>query len=107
MNALNEMLKAFKSAEMQVLYVADKPESRHIQNGENHLSELFEHTKLEFNYINSSSPINGIIDFIESHETDILCLVKHHHNIVYRLFTRSTVNQVMNKSVKAILVLHE
>jgi len=44
---------------------------------------------------------------VEKNNTDILCLVKHHHNIVYRLFNRSTVNQVMNKSVKAILVLHE
>lgn len=47
------------------------------------------------------------MDFIETDSTDMLCLVKHHHNIVYRLFTKSTVNQIMNKSVKAILVLHE
>jgi hypothetical protein len=47
------------------------------------------------------------MNFVVSNEIDILCLVKHHHNVVYRLFNRSTVNQVMNRSVKAILVLHE
>lgn len=108
-NALNEIVKAFGSEKMQVLYVAEKTDTgaHHIQTGEAKLRELISHTELEFNYINNSSAINGIMEFIESHETDMLCLVKHHHNIVYRLFTRSTVNQVMNKSVKAILVLHE
>ena len=106
-NALNEMVRAFGSEKMNVLYVAENPDDKHIQSGEARLSQLITHTELEFNYISNSSPLNGIIDFIESHETDILCVVKHTHNIVYRLFTRSTVNQVMNKTVKAILVLHE
>lgn len=106
-NALNEMVKAFGPAKMQVLYVAEKPDEKSVQTGESKLKDLVKHTELEFNYISNSSALNGIINFIESHETDMLCLVKHHHNIVYRLFTRSTVNQVMNKTVKAILVLHE
>jgi len=106
-DALNELITALGSEKMQVLYVADKPDDKHISTGEARLRDLIPNTELEFNYISNSSAITGIMDFIESHETDILCLVKHHHNIVYRLFTRSTVNQVMNKSVKAILVLHE
>ena len=107
-NALNEMVLAFGSQKMQVLYVGEKSEVKYVETGESRLKELIKHTELEFNYINQSSTINGIMDFIEKHrETDILCLVKHHHNVVYRLFNRSTVNQVMNKSVKAILVLHE
>jgi nucleotide-binding universal stress UspA family protein len=105
--ALNEMVKAFGSAKMQVLYVADKPDEKQLHVWESRLKDLIIHTQLEFNYIQNSSALNGIMAFIESHHTDMLCLVKHHHNIVYRLFTRSTVNQVMNKSVKAILVLHE
>lgn len=106
-NALNEMVKAFGSGRMQVVYIAEKSETVHVDTFESKLKGLIKHAELEFNYISDSTPLNGIIDFIESHETDILCLVKHHHNIVYRLFTKSTVNQVMNKSVKAILVLHE
>jgi nucleotide-binding universal stress UspA family protein len=106
-NALNEMVLAFASEKMQVLYVGEKTEVKHVETGESKLKELIKHTELEFNYINESSTLNGIMDFIEKNNTDILCLVKHHHNIVYRLFTRSTVNQVMNRSVKAILVLHE
>jgi nucleotide-binding universal stress UspA family protein len=106
-NALNELIKAFDSKKMQVLYVADKPDDKRIAAGEDKLRKLIPRTELAFNYISNSSTLNGIMAFIDSDHTDILCLVKHHHNIVYRLLTRSTVNQVMNKSVKAILVLHE
>lgn len=106
-NALNEMVKAFGSAKMQVLYVAEKSEHKNIETNEEKLKELIKDANLEFNYIEESRPLNGIMTFIESNETDILCLVKHHHNIVYRLFNRSTINQVMKKLVKAILVLHE
>lgn len=106
-NALNKMVKAFGPAKMQVLYVAGKPEGKAILIGESKLKDLIKHTKLEFNYISNNSAINGIINFIASNETDILCLVKHQHNIIYRLFTRSTVNQAVNKTVTAILVLHE
>ncbi|HCN84638.1 MAG TPA: hypothetical protein DIT07_13620, partial [Sphingobacteriaceae bacterium] len=106
-SALNEMIKAFAPAKMQVLYVAEKLDPNRIQVGESKFTTLIQHTELEFNYIQDTSTLNGIMAFVESHSTDMLCLVKHHHNIMYRLFTRSTVNQVMNKSVKAILVLHE
>ena len=106
-NALNEMLKGAVSQKMQVLYVAEKSDASHIQTGEEVIRSLFPNIGIDFNYINDSSAPNGIMDFIRSNHTDILCLVKHHHNIIYRMFTTSTVNQVMNKSVKAILVLHE
>jgi len=106
-NALNEMLKAFGSDKIDVLYVSEKDEAKNVETGEKRLRDLFKHTQLEFNYISASRPLNGIMDFVETKETDILCLVKHHHNVLYRLFNRSTVNQVMNRSVKAILVLHE
>lgn len=105
--ALQEMLKASGSKKMQVLYVAEKSDDVHIQTGEQSIKYLLPDTQIDFNYIKHNSAPNGIMDFIEQNHTDILCLVKHHHNIIYRLFTSSTVNQVMNRSVKAILVLHE
>lgn len=106
-NALNEMIKALGSTKMQVLYVTEKTEGKFLESRETKLRDLIKHTDLEFNYINDSRPLNGIMEFVEKHDTDLLCLVKHHHNIVYRLFNRSTIDQVMNRSVKAILVLHE
>ncbi|MFA6087123.1 universal stress protein [Mucilaginibacter sp.] len=105
--ALNEMVKAFGLKQMHVLYVDGDADAKHIEAGEAKLKKLIKHTELQFNNINDSSPLAGIMSFIEQNQTDILCLVKHHHNIIYRLFNRSTVNQVMNRSVKAILVLHE
>lgn len=106
-NALNEMIKGFGSDKLQVLYVTEKSDEKQLAIFESKLKALIKHAQPEFNYITGGSPLNGILTFVESHETDILCLVKHHHNIVYRLFSKSTVNQVMNKTVKAILVLHE
>ena len=106
-NALNEMVSAFGSEKMNIVYVSDKAGDKNIETEESKLQDLIKNTQLEFNYIWDSSTPNGIINFIKDNETDILCLVKHHHNIVYRLFNRSTINQVLNKSVKAVLVLHE
>ncbi|CAM3741846.1 universal stress protein [Mucilaginibacter galii] len=105
--ALNEMIKAFNSERMQVLYVEETSDAIHIQTGEDRIKELIPNATLNFNYLKDSSPLSGIIDFVDKTETDILCLVKHHHNIIYRLFNRSTINQIMNLTVKAILVLHE
>lgn len=47
------------------------------------------------------------MNFIVSNATDILCVVKHHHNIIYGIFNRRMVNKAVNRSLKAILVLHE
>jgi len=106
-NALNELIAAFKSEKLDVLYVNEKPDVKYIETGEGILKKLINKTTLVFNYINDSNPTSGILKFIEENHTDILCVVKHHHNLVYRIFNRSTVNQVMNKAIKAILVLHE
>lgn len=63
--------------------------------------------------LGSKFSINPIItlpiDFCAglSDSTDILCVVKHHHNLIYRISNKSTINQVMNRATKAMLVLHE
>lgn len=106
-NALNEILKASATKKMQILYVAEKSDEKRIQTGETSIKKLLPNATIEFNYINGTNASNEIIHFINDKHTDILCLVKHHHNIIYRLFTSSTVNKLINKSVKAILVLHE
>ena len=71
------------------------------------LKKLIKNVDLDFKYIHEDNPKEGIMNFIQSNDTDILCVVKHHHNLIYRIFNRSTVNQVMSKPIKAILVLHE
>ncbi len=106
-NALNEMVKAFGSDKMHVLYVEEKDGPRNRELQESRLQDLISGTKLDFNYITKRSTLDGIMEFIDSHEIDLLCLVKHHHNVLYRLFSRSMVHQVINRSVKAVLVLHE
>jgi nucleotide-binding universal stress UspA family protein len=106
-NALNELIKAFGSEQLTVLNVVEGPDWKTNENGEMNFKKLIENVTLDFKYIKESNPIEGIMNFVVSNQTDILCLVKHHHNLVYRIFNKSTVNQVMNRSIKAILVLHE
>jgi len=106
-NVLNELAKAFGTEKMNVVNIIESPEWKTNEKGEEALKAIFPHSSLEFKYLREDSPTEGIINFIVTSQTDILSLVKRHHNIVYRLFNTSTVNKVMNRSVKAILVLHE
>lgn len=106
-NALNELIRAFSSEKITVLNILETPEWKTNEAGENNLKKLIKDAALEFKYIHEDSAKEGLLNFIAGNNTDILCVVKRHHNVVFRLFNRSTVNQVMNKSVKAILVLHE
>lgn len=107
--ALTQILKATNPKKLDVLHISEKDmDAKSIKNGEKKLKEQIPNVEINFNYIDDEGKTsNGIIDFIETNETDILCLVKRNHNIIYRLFASSTVNEVLNKSVKAILVLHE
>ena len=107
--ALNQILKASKPKKLEVLHISEKDmDVKEIKNGEKKLKELIPSVEINFNYVDDDiKTSSGIIDFIEHNETDILCLVKRNHNIIYRLFASSTVNEVLNKSVKAILVLHD
>lgn len=107
--ALNQILKATKPKKLEILHISEKDmDPKSIKNGEKKLKEQLPSVEINFNYVEDDGKTsNGIIDFIEQNETDILCLVKRNHNIIYRLFASSTVNEVLNKSIKAILILHE
>ncbi|HSZ71063.1 MAG TPA: universal stress protein [Cytophagaceae bacterium] len=105
--ALNELIVAFRSETLTVLNVLESPEWKTNEAGEEGLKKLIENVTFDFKYISENSPVEGIMNFIVSNETDILCVVKHHHNLVYRIFNKSTINKVMNRSIKAILILHE
>ena len=107
--ALNQILKGSNPKKLEVLHISEKDMGpKEIEQGERKLKELIPSVELNFNYIDEEVKASiGIINFIEGNKTDILCLVKRNHNIIYQLFATSTVNEVLNKSVKAILVLHE
>lgn len=107
--ALNQILKSSSPKRLNVLHISEKDaDPKVLSNGEKKLSKLLPSVEINFIYVDDEGKTaNGIIDFIEKHETDILCLVKRDQNIIYRLFASSTVNEVLNKTVKAILVLHD
>ncbi|KMQ65151.1 hypothetical protein ACM46_13285 [Chryseobacterium angstadtii] len=107
--ALNQILKVSSPKKLEVLHISEKEiDAKVIKNGEKKLKDQLPSVEINFNYMDDEGKTsNGIIDFIETHETDILCLVKRNHNIIYRLFASSTVNEILNKSVKAVMVLHE
>ncbi|HEY6898983.1 MAG TPA: universal stress protein [Puia sp.] len=106
-NALNELIAAFGSKKLNVVNIIETPEWKTNEAGEAALQAMIPGVKLDCKYVKEDSPTEVILNFIVASQTDILCLVKRHHNIVYRLFNTSTVNKVVDRSVKAILVLHE
>lgn len=107
MTALRELVRAFGSKKVNVVNIVEEAAWTTNEAGETRLKDMVPGTELEFQYIKEDTPTEGIIHFVASSGTDILCLVKRHHNVVYRIFNTSTVNKVMDKSIKAILVMHE
>ncbi|HLZ85609.1 MAG TPA: universal stress protein [Puia sp.] len=105
--ALIELIKAFGSPKVTVVNVVEDAAWKTNAAGEAQVREIMPGTHLEFQYIKEDSPTEGILHFVAASATDILCLVKRHHNVVYRIFNTSTVNKVLGKSIKAILVMHE
>jgi nucleotide-binding universal stress UspA family protein len=106
--ALNEVLKGFGSEKLNVLNVmASVPDFQANKEGEEAVRKAVAAPQVEFQYIKEGTPTEGIINYIVSSQTDIICVVKRHHNLVYRLFNSSTVNKVVHRSLKAVLVLHE
>jgi nucleotide-binding universal stress UspA family protein len=107
LNVLNELGPVLGVNKIDVLNVIEGPSWKTNAEGEEKLRKLIDKVPLEFNYTNESNTSEGIVNFAVTNKTDILCVVKRHHNIIYRLFTKSTVAAVANKAVKAVLVLHE
>ena len=106
-NALNELVKAFGSEKLNVVNIVEDAAWKTNEAGEQKVRSMLPGAQLEFQYLKEDSPTEGILNFIKTSLTDILCVVKRHHNIVYRVFNTSTVNKVLNKSIKAVMVLHE
>lgn len=103
--ALSDLLKAVEAKKLFVVNVVDGVWTTN-EEGEKSMREHYPDADLEFRYVKEDSPIEGIIHFIAGSQTDIVCLVKRHHGLVYRLFNTSTVNKVLTRSIKAVLVLH-
>ena len=105
--ALRELVKAFGSNKVNVVNVVEDAILKTNEAGEALLKQMIPGAELDFQYIKEDTATEGIVHFVAGSGTDILCLVKRHHGLVYRLFNTSTVNKVMGKSLKAILVMHE
>ncbi len=104
--ALTDLLGALESKKLFVVNIVETAAWATNEDGEKAMRERYPATELEFRYIKEDSPSEGIVNFISGSQTDIVCLVKRHHGLIYRLFNTSTVNKVLNRSLKAVLVLH-
>jgi nucleotide-binding universal stress UspA family protein len=104
--ALTDLLGALQSKKLFVVNIVETAAWATNEEGEKAMKERYPATELEFRYIKEDSPSEGIVNFIAGSQTDIVCLVKRHHGLIYRLFNTSTVNKVVNRSIKAVLVLH-
>jgi nucleotide-binding universal stress UspA family protein len=107
LTGIKELISVMGSKKLNILNIVAGPDWKKNDLGETQWKKLLPKIKLDFKYLQETNTLGGIINFILSSHTDIICLVKHHHNIAYRLFNKSTVNQVLVSPIKAVLVLHE
>ena len=107
MTALADLMNALETSKLFVVNVVEAAAWTRNEAGEKSLQDKMPGVELEFRYIKEDSATEGILNFIAGSQTDIVSVVKRHHGLVYRLFNTSTVNKVLNRSIKAVLVLHE
>ena len=108
--AMTQLLKIAPENRLEVIHIWEKDtDPEELKSDEQKLQQMLPTAQMHFHYIEEDvQTVRGIVDFVTKNETDILCLVKRDHNVIYRLFgSGTTVNQLINKSVKAVLVLHE
>jgi nucleotide-binding universal stress UspA family protein len=105
--ALTDLMNALETTKLFVVNIVETAAWATNEEGEKAMKERYPGMELEFRYIKEDTPTEGIINFISGSQTDIVSLVKRHHGLVYRLFNTSTVNKVLNRSIKAVLVLHD
>jgi nucleotide-binding universal stress UspA family protein len=104
--ALSDLMGALETEKLYVVNIVESAAWTTNEAGEKALRDRMNGIQLEFRYIKEDSPTEGIVNFISGSQTDIVSLVKRHHGLVYRLFNTSTVNKVLNRAIKAVLVLH-
>ena len=107
--AMKQLMRIAAGHRLEALHVTeDDTDPKDLEHEENRLRSIIPTADFHFNYINGDEKTSKeIIDFIKGNQTDILCLVKRNHNIIYSLFGDGTVSAILNKSVNAVLILHE
>lgn len=106
-----ETLKGFVaglgSKKMSVVNVVVDKDFKPSDKDENEMKAKFEGLELDFHYVEDFEPAAAINHFVESTDTDILCTIKHHHGLLYKMFYGSQSAKLMKKIVKGVLVLHD
>lgn len=57
-------------------------------------------------FVEASDPLQGIIDHVETHPTDLICMVNRKNDLLTRLLNRSTTGRMMLQTQVPLLALH-
>ena len=72
-----------------------------------HTESLMTNIKHDFYTVSDTSVKHGIIEFIETNQTDLLVMLTHRHSFLERLFNRSQTAAMAYETRVPMLVLHD
>ena len=105
---LKELVTLF-SSELCILNIIEKntinPSSSEIAAGFelDHTFKQFHHT---FFYAKNEEVVDGINEFTEQHNIDMVVMIPHHHSIISRLFKEPITHKMAYQSKVPLLTLH-
>lgn len=103
---LNTFLATLQVAEISVVSVLDENALNPSHKQELALLAPIPNIKPYFHYRHNMEIVQGIDDYIEENETDMICSIKHHHGFWYNLFNGSRTKELVNQARRMMLILH-
>ena len=105
---LLSLLKLYK-VELQILNIAVKEQKVGMEQTmsgvmmENYLKRI----PHRYEFVQSDSPVQAILDFVKTHDIQILAMLKHDYTMIKSLFTKSSVEKVAMQTHIPLLALPE
>jgi nucleotide-binding universal stress UspA family protein len=77
-----------------------------LQQEQRKLKQLLDNDRYNFKTIYSDQPMEGIMDFINANECDVLALCFRHHSFIKEFFHKDVVKNVASAMPRPLLLLH-
>lgn len=97
-------------AQIKIFHISpDRDEESIIENARERMKLLDSLDKVDHSYawINNTEPLEGILDFVDSHDLDMLAMFPRHHGFWDRLLKSSITKKVAMSIKIPLLTIHE
>jgi nucleotide-binding universal stress UspA family protein len=105
-NGLKQIITQFNSA-LKILHIQQSSKKTEDAEAKNKLEEIFKDIPHELTIIESDTILNGINEFSQQNNTQLLVMTMHKHNFVDRFFGKNFTKEVANETKIPLLILHD